>query len=51
MTDPFEDIQFDDEMLSMDASLEQDPDLSRWKRIPIGAFRVMRSNNKLWLER
>ncbi|KAK4516622.1 cTPxI [Mucor velutinosus] len=26
-------------------------DLSRWQRIPIGAFRLMRSKNKLWLER
>jgi hypothetical protein len=26
-------------------------DLSRWQRIPIGAFRLMRSRNKLWLER
>ncbi|KAI9471357.1 hypothetical protein BDB00DRAFT_862491 [Zychaea mexicana] len=26
-------------------------DLSRWQRVPIGAFRLMRSKNKLWLER
>ncbi|KAG1450944.1 hypothetical protein G6F46_011486 [Rhizopus delemar] len=26
-------------------------DLSRWQRIPISAFRLMRSKNKLWLER
>ncbi|KAI8367316.1 hypothetical protein BD560DRAFT_399876 [Blakeslea trispora] len=26
-------------------------DLSRWQRIPIGAFRLMRSKNRLWLER
>ncbi|OBZ89472.1 hypothetical protein A0J61_02469 [Choanephora cucurbitarum] len=36
-------------------SLEQDElfsrDLSRWQRIPIGAFRLMRSKNRLWLER
>jgi hypothetical protein len=35
-------------------SPEDDPysrDLSRWQRIPIGAFRLMRSKNKLWLER
>ncbi|KAI9249573.1 hypothetical protein EDC94DRAFT_527638 [Helicostylum pulchrum] len=34
--------------------VEDDPysrDLSRWQRIPIGAFRLMRSKNKLWLER
>ncbi|KAI7897213.1 uncharacterized protein EV154DRAFT_409897 [Mucor mucedo] len=34
--------------------VEDDPysrDLSRWQRIPIGAFRLMRSRNKLWLER
>lgn len=34
--------------------IEDDPysrDLSRWQRIPIGAFRLMRSKNKLWLER
>lgn len=34
--------------------IEDDPysrDLSRWQRIPIGAFRLMRSRNKLWLER
>ncbi|KAG2231540.1 hypothetical protein INT48_005043 [Thamnidium elegans] len=34
--------------------VQDDPysrDLSRWQRIPIGAFRLMRSKNKLWLER
>ncbi|PHZ10621.1 uncharacterized protein RHIMIDRAFT_259331 [Rhizopus microsporus ATCC 52813] len=40
---------------SDDESNDQDhpysKDLSRWERIPIGAFRLMRSKNKLWLER
>lgn len=39
---------------SLSPELEDDPyskDLSRWQRIPIGAFRLMRSKNKLWLER
>ncbi|KAI8992447.1 hypothetical protein BDB01DRAFT_778467 [Pilobolus umbonatus] len=39
---------------SRSPSPEDDPylkDLSRWQRIPIGAFRLMRSKNKLWLER
>ncbi|KAI8977431.1 hypothetical protein BDF20DRAFT_567282 [Mycotypha africana] len=34
--------------------IEDDPysrDLSRWQRIPIGAFRLMRFKNKLWLDR
>jgi hypothetical protein len=26
-------------------------DLSRWERVPIGAFRLMRSKNRLWLNR
>ncbi|KAF7722077.1 hypothetical protein EC973_003726 [Apophysomyces ossiformis] len=26
-------------------------DLSRWQRIPIGAFRLLRAKNRLWLER
>ena len=40
--------------LSRSPSPEDDTysrDLSRWQRIPIGAFRLMRSRNKLWLER
>lgn len=39
---------------SPDISEDDNPysrDLSRWQRIPIGAFRLMRSKNKLWLER
>lgn len=39
---------------SPDMSEDDNPysrDLSRWQRIPIGAFRLMRSKNKLWLER
>ncbi|KAI8373033.1 uncharacterized protein BYT42DRAFT_616221 [Radiomyces spectabilis] len=26
-------------------------DLSRWQRVPIGAFRLLRSKNRLWLDR
>ncbi|KAL0096105.1 hypothetical protein J3Q64DRAFT_1007722 [Phycomyces blakesleeanus] len=26
-------------------------DLSRWQRVPIGAFRLMRAKNKFWLDR
>lgn len=59
-TEEAQEVSMDDlvdisQLHSDDESNDQDhpysKDLSRWERIPIGAFRLMRSKNKLWLER
>ncbi|KAI7872147.1 hypothetical protein BDF14DRAFT_1877954 [Spinellus fusiger] len=35
----------------LEADTQFSRDLSRWQRVPIGAFRLMSAKNRLWLER
>lgn len=46
------DNKTDDGSLSQEAADDRfTRDLNRWERVPIGAFRLMRAKNRLWLNR